>query len=158
MQTLKPALLMALMAFLLAGCALFGKRETTTLRIHEQVSGALPDSRVLAVTLPTSGLNLSVNPYPALSEKDVQTAELFPTAGGDAIMLRLDIHGTIVLDEITTRGRGQYLVAMLDGRPVAAWLIADRIINGQLLLEGDFTDAHAQRVVDELNRMSKKRR
>ena len=143
---------------MLTGCALFGPREPeATLRIHEQVSTALPESRVTMVTIPTAGLKVAVNPYPALSESDVQSANVYQTAGGSAILLRFDSHGAIALDELTTRNRGAYLVTFLNGRPVAAWLVDQRITNGQFLVEGDFSDEEAKKAVESLNRMSKKR-
>jgi preprotein translocase subunit SecD len=72
-------------------------------------------------------------------------------------MLRFDIHGAIKFDELTTRSRGQYLVTFLNGRPVAAWLVDQRITNGQFLVEGDFSDEEAKKAVESLNRMNKKR-
>lgn len=148
----------SLCLLVLTGCALFGKREPeATLRIHEQVSAMLPESRVLTVAIPRANLKVPVNPYPALSENDVQSANIYQTAGGSAIMLRFDIHGAIKFDELTTRSRGQYLVTFLNGRPVAAWLVDQRITNGQFLVEGDFGDEEAKNAVESLNRMSKKR-
>ena len=76
--------------------------------------------------------------------------------GGKAIFLRFDPHGTIVLDEMTTRDRGQYLVIFLNKRPVGTWLVGQRIINGQFLVEGDFTDEAAKKAVEALNKMGEK--
>lgn len=158
MQTLKTALCVALVSVVATGCALFPKREETTVRIHEQVSSALPAKNTLTVEIPKTDLKLVVAPYAALSEKDVLSAELYDTAGGEAILLRFDGHGSIVLDEMTTRSRGQYLVTFINTRPVAVWLINQRILNGQLLIEGDFTDEEAKQVVDGLNKISKANR
>jgi preprotein translocase subunit SecD len=147
-----------LAAMLAGGCALFGKRDRTTLRWHEQVSGSLPDSRAMNVTVPKADLRVTVSPYPTLSEKDVLSAEIQETAGGAAIMVRFDAHGTFVLDEMTTRTRGRYVVVFLKGRPVAVWMVDRRLTNGQYLLEGDFTEAEARAAADDLNRLAKKRR
>src|SRR5437899_641797 len=94
----------------LVGCALFSKREQTTLRFHEQASAALPESRVRTVELPQLGMRVTISPFPTLSENDIKSAELVPTAGGAAVMLHFDMHGESVLDEMTTRLRGQYIV------------------------------------------------
>jgi preprotein translocase subunit SecD len=158
MQTLKPALFTVACIAFVAGCAMFGKRDHTTLRFYEQVSSALPASHVRTVELPKLGLTLSVDPTPTLTENDVLSAEIYNTVGGAAVLLRFDPHGLIALDEMTTRCRGQYIVVMLDGRPVAAWLVGRRLTNGQFLLEGDFTDAEAKQLVDSLTEMSHKRR
>ena len=158
MQTLKTALCVTLALWALTGCALFPKRDETTVRIHEQVSSALPAENTLIAEIPSAELKLAVAPYAILSEKDVLSAELYDTTGGQAILLRFDAHGTIVLDEATTRGRGQFLVTFINGRPVAAWLVNQRVLNGQLLVEGDFSDEEAKQVVEALNKISKANR
>ncbi len=158
MQTYKALLVASLGLALGSGCALFGKKEPeVTLRIHEQVSSSLPEEHYKVVKLPRANLKLSIDPNPVLSEGDVQSAELYQTVGGESIMLRFTIQGTIALEELTTRVRGSYLVIFLDKRPVAAWLVDRRITDGHLLVEGDFTDEEARKAVAALNRLSKKR-
>jgi len=158
MQTLKNGLWVALAALVLSGCALFQKQDETTVRIYEQVSSVLPPENKRDIVIPKADLKLAVAPFPTLTENDALSAELYDTAGGKGILLRFDIHGTIVLDECTTRNRGQYLVTFINNRPVAAWLVNQRILNGQFLIEGDFTDEEAKQVVDALNKLSKKTR
>jgi preprotein translocase subunit SecD len=156
MQTLKMVLCLALAGVLLAGCALFRKKEVTSLRIYEEANAALPAENRQTVSIPRTGLRLSISPFPTLSELDVQSAELFDTAGGKGIFLRFDPHGTVLLDEMTTRTRGQYVVVLINNRAVSAWLVDQRIINGQFLVEGDFTDEDAKQVVKDLNEQSRK--
>jgi len=163
MQTLKTALCLALGGTLLAGCALlppglFQKKpgEEVTVRIYDEASAALPAENRQTVEIPRTGLKLSINLFPTLTEQNVQSAELYDTAGGKGIFLRFDPHGTILLDEMTTRARGQYFVVLINNHPVSAWLVDQRIINGQFLIEGDFTDEDAKKVVDGLNELSKK--
>ena len=158
MQTVKMALVFGLLSGLLNGCALFHKSDTTTLRIHEQVDSGIPGEHSIQAVIPLSNLKLSVSPFAALTEKDVSSAELYNTAGGQAIFVRFDIHGVVMLDTATTRNRGRYLVTFLNNRPVAAWLVNQRILNGQFLIEGDFTDAEAKRAVDDLNKIGKANR
>ena len=142
-----------------SGCALFGKHEpAATLAVHEQVDAAMPESRVRKVDVPKTGLTIPINPYPTLTEKDVQSAELHETAGGAAIILRFDIHGTMALQELSTRIRGGYIVTFLDGRPVAAWLVDRPIENGHMLLEGDFGEEEAKHAVSSFNSLAKKLR
>ncbi len=112
----------------------------------------------MEVDVPLADVKVSVSPFPFLTEKNVLSAELYNTAGGTAIFVRFDIHGTILLDEATTRNRGQYFVTFLNNRPVAAWLVNQRILNGQFLVEGDFSDDEAKKAVDELNKMGKANR
>jgi|SRR5579862_7725122 len=157
MQTIKMAVCCALSATLFAGCALFPKPpEGTTVRLYEQADSALPAEQTQTVEIPHAELKLTVSPFPTLTEQDVQSAELYDTSGGKAIFLRFDPNGTILLDEMTTRTRGRYIAVLINKRPVSAWLVDQRIINGQFLIEGDFTDEEAKKIVDELNKLSKK--
>ena len=158
MQTLKMALCFALVATFFAGCALFNekpKSEETTVWLYEQADSALPAENRRLIEIPRADLKLTISPFPTLTERDVQSAELYDTAGGKAIFLRFDAHGTVLLDEMTTRLRGQYVAVLINRRPVSAWLVDQRIINGQFLIEGDFTDEEAKKVVDDLNKLSK---
>jgi preprotein translocase subunit SecD len=156
MQTLKATLCFTVFGALLTGCALFHKKpEEATVRIYEEANAALPAENRQTVAIPATGLKLSISPFPTLTELDVQSAELFDTAGGKGIFLRFDPHGTIVLDEMTTRTRGQYIVVLINNRPVSAWLVDQRILTGQFLVEGDFTDEDAKKIVDDLNEQSR---
>ena len=159
MQTLKTVGCFALAAACLVGCATSRKRpEEVTLRIHEESSSLLPAETFQTVEIPHTDVKLTVSPFPALTERDVQAAELYDTAGGKAIFLRFDPHGTILLDEVTTRDRGQYLVIFLNKRPVGSWSVDQRITNGQFLVEGDFTDEEARKAVEALNKLSEENR
>ena len=157
MQTLKTVGCFALAGVCFVGCAIFRKpSEGANLRIYEESSSSLPAETFQTVKIPHTDVKLTVSPFPALTERDVQSAELYDTAGGKAIFLRFDPNGTIILDEMTTRTRGRYIAVLIDKRPVSAWLVDQRILNGQFLIEGDFTDAEAKKVVDDLNALSKK--
>ncbi|MBM3858204.1 MAG: hypothetical protein FJ395_00990 [Verrucomicrobia bacterium] len=154
MQTYKLFLIGCLLA---SGCATFDEKEQTTLRFHEQTSTSLPNKLYREVAVPKTGLTLQVERFPVFTERDIAAAEIYPTAGGPAIMLRMEPNGGMRLDELTTRSRGRYLVIFLDGRAVAAWFMDKRINNGIFLLEGDFSEEEAKKVVESINRASKKR-
>jgi preprotein translocase subunit SecD len=163
MQFLKMTVFGLLAVALLAGCgALRGLQGgfqkpivDTTVRIYEQADSALPAENIQTVVLPRAGLKLTISPFPTITENDVQSAEVYSTAGGKAIFLRLDPHGVILLDEMTTRTKGQYVVVMVNNHPVSAWFVDQRIINGQFLIEGEFADEEAQKIVDDLNKLAK---
>ena len=158
MQTLKMVVCLAFAAAFV-GCATFGKKpEEVSLRLHEESSASLPAETIQTVDIPHTNLKITVSPFPALTERDVQSAELYDTAGGKAILLRFDPHGTIAFDELTTRDRGRYLVVFLNKRVVGAWFVDQRIINGQFLVEGDFTDEEAKNAVKALNKLSETNR
>src|SRR5437762_1468207 len=105
--------LLILAVVVITGCA--GSVHTS--RFHEEVPGNLPESRVRFVDVARVGQRIAIDPYPALSERDVIGAKLQPAAGGDAILLKFDLHGANALREMTTRLRGQHLVVLVDNRP-----------------------------------------
>ena len=148
------------LAILMSGCALFGKREPeATLAVYEQSNSALPAMHVRQVDVPKTGLTIPVNPFPILTEKDVELATLQNTLGGNtAILLQFNIHGQMVLQEATTRNRGDYLVTFLNNRPVSAWLVERPINDGQILLEGDFSEEEAKQAVAAFNALAKKQK
>ena len=156
MQTHKTWLVVVVL--LATGCAMFGNRKPSmTMRICEQVDNASPEGHWREVKIPKTELTLRVDAFPVLTERDVEVAEPFETSGGLAVMLRFDAHGMFVLDEVTTRNRSRYLVIFLNDRPVTAWLVDQRLVHGQFLLEGDFSDAEARQLIDDLNLAAKKR-
>lgn len=137
------------------GCTMTPKH---TLRFHEQVPGNLPASRVRFVTLARTGERIAVNPYPTISEREVMSATIQAGPGGNAVLLKFDSHGANLLTEMTTRLRGQYLVVLLDDKPVAAVLIERISATGQFLLFGDMTDAEAVTLADALNQYAGRHR
>ena len=150
---LYKACLGALVLLTAAGCASGSK---ITWRVYEEVGGSLPESHVQIAELPKYHLRIPIDPIPVLTEKDIQAAEIHPTAGGDAVLVRYDIEATMRVEELTTRDRGRYLVVFWNDRPVAAWLVDQRLTNGQFLVEGDFTDEEAAVIVRNLNRLGGK--
>ena len=156
MQTHKTWLVMVML--LATGCATSDNRKPSmTMRIYEQVDAAW-EGHSHEVEIPKTGLTLRVDVFPVLTERAVEVAEPFETSGGLAVMLRFDAHGMFVLDEVTTRIRDRYLVVFINDRPVTAWLVDKRLVHGQFLLEGDFTDTEARQLIDDLNLAAKKRK
>ena len=161
MQSLKTVGYLVLTAACFTGCSMIASmskknEDGVSLRIHEESSSSPPAEAFQTVEIPHTNVKLSVSPFPTLTEQDVQSAELYDTAGGKAIYLRFDPHGTILLDEMTTRERGQYVVIFLNHHPVGSWLVDHRIVDGQFLVEGDFTDEEARKAVEAINKLSKK--
>jgi len=158
MKSLRQIGLFALLPVLLAGCALFGKKEPpATLELYEQASPALPAHLQRTFTIPKTGLAITAHRFPALTDQQLHRAELKETPGGSAIVLRFAPKAMFKLSELTARMRGQYLVTVLDGKPVAAWLVDQRLDLGQITIEGDFTDEQARKAVESFNKEAIKR-
>ncbi len=154
MQTYKPIACAAVVLIGLCGCATHGPTVSTMLRFHEQANPAMPADHLETVDFPKLNLRIIVDPSPTLSEKDVKSADLRQTPGGAAILLKFDEHGTFALTEMTTRCRGQYVVVLLNSRPVAVWLVDRQLTDGQFLLEADISDEESLQIVESLNQMA----
>lgn len=137
------------------GCALFNKKENT-LRLHEEVSSALPSPRVRQVELPSAGGTITVSPYAVLTERELEGVQLVATASTPVIMLKFDPHGTVLLDEATTRVRGQRLVVFINDQPVMIWPVRERIVNGQFLLRLDWPSDDIRTLATTLQERVKK--
>lgn len=148
MQTFKTVVIAGLCVVLLNGCA---TTDMTTVWFHEQVPENLPESHVRQVQIKQSGARLAVNPFPILTEKNLLGAKQTDLAGNSTILLFFDSHGAFILDEVTTRLQGQYLVVFLNRQPIMAWLVDHRLTDGQFLLETGSTAAEAAGLVKALN-------
>jgi preprotein translocase subunit SecD len=138
-----------------SGCASFKNKSKVSVKVHEQMGPGLDQG--LPLKFPELGISLTVNPVPSLTEKDVQSAELFTMASGTGVVLQFDPRGAMHLDELTTRMRGRYLVVFVDGKPVSVWLVDRRLTNGQLLVEGMMTDEEAIDLAARLKQSISKR-
>lgn len=145
-----------LLAFVTTGCATSGGKSETRLWFAEQTHAVDSSNHKREVTIPVSNLKLLVDPHPVLTQRDVAEAELVQTAGGNAVLVKFDPHGTVKLDEVTTRDRGQYLVVFLDDKPLVAWLVDRRLSLGQFLIEADVNEAKARELVEGLNQAAKR--
>ncbi len=78
MQTLKTVGCFALAGVCFIGCAIFRKTsEEANLRIYEESSSSLPAETFQTVEIPHTNVKLTVSPFPTLTERDVQSAELY---------------------------------------------------------------------------------
>lgn len=152
---MKNLLFACLSMLCLTGCAT--QKNEVTLRMYEQISSALPKKLFRSVPIPSAGITINVDKYAVLTERDVFKAELRPTSDGSAILLKFETARMMRMDELTTRNRGRYIVTFLNDHPVAAWFVDRRIENGEMLIEGDFTEEEAKEAVKSLNRQSDKR-
>lgn len=129
--------------------------KPVTLRFHEQANTALPATRVRFVETGELG-RLPINPFPTLTERDVVRAQIVETMPG-AVMLQFSPHGTLALNELTTRARGQHVVVLVDEEPVMVWRIDRRLTDGQFLLRTDLPADRLRALVDYLNHLARPR-
>lgn len=134
------------------GCSTFGKSKESTLRFHEQINPLMGENRVRMVELPFLNQTVPVNAFASLTERDIESVRVVDTAEGKGLAMRFDPHGVIVLDDISVRMRGQMVVIFVDGRPVDAWKVGQRLPDGQILIRPRMTDAEIITLSESLQR------
>lgn len=149
------ALLMVAVLATTSGCALFGNKEST-FRLHEEVNAQLEISKSRTVRLPETGRVVAVSPYATLSERDIEAVRVIQQNDHLGLLVKLDPHGTAMLDEMTTRMRGLTIVVFVDDQPVTAWVVQHRISNGQLPIKPFMTDAQIMELAESLRRTARK--
>jgi preprotein translocase subunit SecD len=97
------------------------------------------------------GQPLFVAHEPFLTEQDVRGARLLKSQRRDIIVLEFNGYGADRLDRVTTDHVGQRLAVYVDDQLLLSPVIRTPMRNGQAALDGDFTPAHAARIVASLN-------
>ena len=148
-RTLSLCALLAVVAVLCGGCGVMvaffpPPAPKCPLSIHEEANTNDDPGTIRTVSVPGTGLNITINTFPALTERDLIAAKFKDTPAGPSIELEFDDHGRMVLDTISTKGRDRYLVVCVDNKPIMAWYLNKRLTDGKFVLFGDFTEADAQ--------------
>ena len=114
MQTLKMAAYFAVAATFFVGCALFRssgvkpKSDETTVRLYEQADTALPAENRQMSRNPAHGLETDDQPIPHAHGTRRAIRRVVQHCGRQGDFPAVRPHGTVLLDEMTTRLRGQY--------------------------------------------------
>lgn len=144
------ALVLALtLGFALAGC---GTSDTprgykpTLARFYLESA----DASGQAVTLPKSGVQISLNQQPVITEGDIVNVELVQVDLGKCLMFKLTSSAARDLYRLTGSHQGRRLVLLLDGSPTGARRIDVPLANGEILLFAEVADEALPRLVQEL--------
>jgi preprotein translocase subunit SecD len=134
------------------GCASWGRQNESTFRLYEEVNPHGEISQVRTVEMPSLMQPVLVKPYAVLTERELVGVRVVQTSEGLALYLKFDPHGSLVLDETTTRMRGQRLVAFADNRPIASWVVEKRISQGEILIRPELSDNEIMVLAENLRR------
>jgi hypothetical protein len=130
------------------------KKELSTIRFHLEATGDSSGRAEQVPILRASPIVLNVIKDSFLDERDVLKATLVETAGGFAIEITFDDHGTLVLDTTSSSNKGKRIAIMTeatDRRWLAAPLISRRMSGGTLIFTPDATREEAARIVRGIN-------
>jgi hypothetical protein len=159
-------LLAAAISMLALGCAswLHKKDDVSVFRVHIESEGQITDKNKAVPILRAQPLMLNIGTDPILSEADVERARLLDTDGGFAIEIHFLEAGAWRLEQYSSGYPGKHLAIFAqwskkqeDGRWLAAPILVRRMPEGMLVFTPDATREESQKIVDGLNKASKKR-
>lgn len=154
----------SLAALLLVSCRTTEKKaerekekETSAIRLHLEMLADGSPFVTTAQVLRSAPIPIGVQKMPFLDERSVESAAVVDTAGGHAIQLKFDRHGTLMLESMTSMHRGKR-VAILALFPESRWLaaprIAQRVTSGVFSFVPDATREESERIVRGLNNLA----
>jgi hypothetical protein len=112
-------------------CMGMGRKELPlSIRFYTQAAQNDTGSFSAPVTM-LNGQQTAVDQIAVISEHDIVGVYPFAVADGSGgLALKLDDHGTLSLDSLSTSKRGTILIATINGRQVADILIDQRVSDG----------------------------
>lgn len=147
------AFLVAGFAAALAGCATSAPPKDYTPVVARFFLEAAGDDGV-PLTLPQSGVRITVNPKPVIAEGDIGNVELVQVDLGQCLFFQLTPSALRDFYRMTVTHQARRLVLMLDGQPLGARRIDGPIANGSLLIFVERPDAELPALVQNLKKSS----
>jgi hypothetical protein len=124
----RPILLGLCAAALL--CTGGAKKPAIDLRIHGEGIAAEAPTFAFPATL-LNGQETFLSRMPLLTQREVRAVYPFPAADGtEGVYLKLDNHGTGLLQQHSMERRGRTLVVLLNGRQVSNLLVDRPVTDG----------------------------
>jgi hypothetical protein len=124
----RPILLGLCAAALL--CTGGAKKPTVDLRIHGEGIAAEAPTFAFPATL-LNGQETFLSRMPLLTQREVRAVYPFPAADGtQGVYLKLDNHGTGLLQQHSMERRGRTLIVLLNGRQVSNLLVDRPVTDG----------------------------
>ena len=111
-------------------CTGMAKKPVLDLRIHGEGIAAEAPTFAFPATL-LNGREVYLSRMPLITQREVRSIYPFPAAdGSEGVYLKLDNHGTGLLQQHTMERRGRILVVLLNGRQVINLLVDRPVTDG----------------------------
>lgn len=111
-------------------CTGGAKKPVIDLRIHGEGIAAEAPTFAFPATL-LNGREVYLSRMPLITQREVRSVYPFPAAdGSEGVYLKLDNHGTGLLQQHTMERRGRTLVVLLNGRQVTNLLVDRPVTDG----------------------------
>ena len=127
-------------------------RDYTTLSARFFLEAANADGT--PVTLPQSGVRLSVNAKPVLTEGDIVNVELVQVDLGKCLLVQLTPSATRDFYRISVAHQGRRLVMVVNGSALGARRLDGVITNGVVYMFVEVPDADLPALVNNLKKSS----
>lgn len=138
----------------LAGCR-------TTTAASAAARGPVPrffleaaEPTTLTITLPKSGVTLSMNPQPVLTEGDIVDVALAQVDLGKCLAFKVTPAAARDLYRLTGSHQGRRLVLMVDGSPLGARRIDGALSDGIVFVFVEVADEILPKLVEDLRKSS----
>ncbi|HEY0946058.1 MAG TPA: hypothetical protein VGD81_12355 [Opitutaceae bacterium] len=141
------------LAFLAGGCRSSAKRDYTPTLARFMIEARESEAGE-AVTLPQSGVQITVLRKPVVAEFDIVNVEVAQVALGQCLLFQLTSSAARDLYRLTGSNQGRRLVLMLDGAPVGARRIDGAWSDGTILVFAEVPDSELGALVTSLKRTS----
>jgi len=141
------------LALLAGGCRSSAKRDYAP-TIARFMLEARPDEAGTPVTLPQSGVQLTVLRKPVFAEFDVVNVELVQVALGKCLLFQLTPAAARDLYRLTGSNQGRRLVLVLNDAPIGARRIDGAWTDGSILTFLELPDGELVTLVRSLKRTS----
>lgn len=147
-------ILIALTLLGLGGCKSTEKPKDYTPTLARFFLEAASDSDGTAVVLPRSGVNVTVNSKPVITEGDIINAEVAQVELGKCLMFQLTPSATRDFYRLSGSHQGRRLVLVIDGNGVGARRIDGVITNGVVYVFAEMPDEELPILVQNLKKTS----
>ena len=106
------------------------------------------------VTLPRSGVNLTLNPKPVITEGDIVNVELVKVDLGLCLLFQLTPSGVRDFYRMSVTHQGRRIALIVDGVALGARTIDGAVTNGVIYVFVELPDAELPALVENLKKSS----
>ena len=152
MTRLAVAMLAVLLVWSAGGCQSTAPRDFTAVSARFFLEAPNLDGTPL--TLPQSGVRLSVNPQPVITEGDIMNVELVQVDLGKCLLVQLTPSAARDFYRLSITHQGRRLVLMVDGKALGARRLDGPIMNGVVYVFIEVPETELPGFVDNLKKSS----
>ena len=147
------ALLIVAGAVLLSGCQ-SSKKPLDYTPMQARFFLEAPHADGMPIMLPQSGVRVSVNGMPVITEGDIMNVELVQVDLGKCLLFQLTPSATRDFYRLSVSHQGKRIVVIVNGEPLRARRIDGPITNGALFVFIERPEAELPLLVENLKKSS----